>query len=131
MGHLLLKSSRSSAQIIPPPNPWSLMNWDFFLWKSYYQINRSGRSFSPDHCDVVIADPLTASLGSWPKSTLTILNHVPSTRLNLNISSALRTVLVSYLVADLIVGKEATGPGELSSLAPPRCWSIQALVGSC
>ena len=90
--------------------------------------------FSPDHGDVIIADPLTASLGNRPKSSLPILNQVPPTRLDLHMSAAVSTVgktLVTYLVADLIVGKETTGPSEFSSLAPARCWSIQTLVGSC
>ena len=90
--------------------------------------------FSPDHSDVIIADPLTSSLGNRSKSSLPILNQVPPTRLDLNMPAAVSTIgktLVSYLVADLIVGKETTGPSEFSCLAPARCWSIQTLVGSC
>ena len=89
---------------------------------------------SPDHGDVIIANPLTASLSNRAKSSPFILNQVPPSGLDLYMPAAVSTIgktLVSNLVADLIVGKETTGPGEFSSLASARCWSIQTLVGSC
>merc|ERR550534_1478327 len=56
----------------------------------------------PDHGDIIIANPLVASLSGRAESPLLVLDNIPPTRLN--------------LVADLVVGKESASPGELTSL---------------
>merc|ERR1719192_2938224 len=64
----------------------------------------------PDHGDIVISNPLVASLSGRAKSPLLVLDNIPPTRLNLHSTASLKffgTALDYHLVADLVVGKES------------------------
>merc|ERR1719451_203343 len=65
----------------------------------------------PDHGDIVIANPLVASLSGGAEPPLLVLDNIPPTRLN--------------LVADLVVGKESASPSELTSLTPPGAGALR------
>ena len=81
----------------------------------------------PDHGDIVIANPLVASLSGGAESPLLVPDNIPPTRLNLHSKTSLNTfgkALDQHLVADLVVGKESASPSELTSLTPARCRGI-------
>ena len=68
----------------------------------------------PDHVDVIEGHPLVPLVGVGPHAAGGVVDHLPA--------------LVVDLVADLVVGEEAPGPGELPGV-PALGRGVQPVLG--